>query len=589
MHKKDILFLISLPDDIKAGMKISYTQYISILRSIERIELRESISQNDLAIADQFPLVVIVGHNNGPEESLILENGTLLPWASIISYLPVSCANTIDIGACKARLGEKSVAEAIKDHCPSIRRVLSPKKSTKVEGRLMIYREMLPSIDLDKDYYEVYCNKVAELKRLKEGRKNQTETLKGTNLGTMSTSAAPETVYRNSPFPVKVYIHADGDELDINVEIKQYQQHKRKNLKLNDGEEIKWDISFDTDPMPEYAKYLKHIVGERTFSDVWKSDNPEIRRIFNFFVEEAFPLNGFNAVLKTTIGENETDEWPFTINVLPYKDLLGGNTSIAVKSDENSISELNSTNIKNVEVDEKKLEAFKDAYKDNADILEHIDKKIEKIHKTDDEISKRLYEDYDSVRKSINANNKTDTHPEHIRCIYILDKRLEMLHAIKEIQRLMVPPITQGKKVEIRTQTGIFFSCLFTDKIDLWVYDALLKRIYTKANGKDVQRFIGHGGPATRAYNGLAIILANPGKGKSNIHHYLLANRTEKIPIKKIEKDKEEVQRHVIPFIEGILSDSTIKDTAKDYLRSDDGHSSVFAYYLCRLFEECKD
>ena len=93
------------------------------------------------------------------------------------------------------------------------------------------------------------------------------------------------------------------------------------------------------------------------------------------------------------------------------------------------------------------------------------------------------------------------------------------------------------------------------------------------SNGKDVQRFIGHGGPATRAYNGLAIILANPGKGKSNIHHYLLANRTEKIPIKKIEKDKEEVQRHVIPFIEGILSDSTIKDTAKDYLRSDDGQA----------------
>ena len=222
MHKKDILFLISLPDDIKAGMKISYTQYISILRSIERIELRESISQNDLAIADQFPLVVIVGHNNGPEESLILENGTLLPWASIISYLPVSCTNTIDIGACKARLGEKSVAEAIKDHCPSIRRVLSPKKSTKVEGRLMLYREMLPSIDLDKDYYEVYCNKVAELKQriiqLRKREEGQTETLQGTKLGVESSEDvktsvfAPKEVKATYTFPIQVFLYFDSEK-----------------------------------------------------------------------------------------------------------------------------------------------------------------------------------------------------------------------------------------------------------------------------------------------------------------------------------------------------------------------------------------
>lgn len=222
MHKKDILFLISLPADLKAGMKISYTEYISILRSIERIELRESISQSDLAIADKFPLVIIVAHNNVSEESLILENGTLLPWTSIISYLPVSCTNTIDIGACKAKLGEMSVADAIKEHCPNIRRVLSPKKVTKVEGRLMLYREMLPSIDHDKDYYEVYSSKVAELQnriiQLREGRKNKTETLQGTKLGTESSEDiatsvfAPKEVKATYKFPIQVFLYFDSEK-----------------------------------------------------------------------------------------------------------------------------------------------------------------------------------------------------------------------------------------------------------------------------------------------------------------------------------------------------------------------------------------
>lgn len=313
MHKKDILFLISLPADLKAGMKISYTEYISILRSIERIELRESISQSDLAIADKFPLVIIVAHNNVSEESLILENGTLLPWTSIISYLPVSCTNTIDIGACKAKLGEMSVADAIKEHCPNIRRVLSPKKVTKVEGRLMLYREMLPSIDHDKDYYEVYSSKVAELQnriiQLREGRKNKTDTLQGTKLGTESSEDVKTTVYsprrvvRGERFSIFIAMHFDADNGTLFIDQRnndprlEEEKPREHNVVLNNvhyGDELSIKISFEDandkpteliyviDNNPQHVKIIDKIVPLE----------------FRVFVDAEYPCKYFTAILE---------------------------------------------------------------------------------------------------------------------------------------------------------------------------------------------------------------------------------------------------------------------------------------------------
>ncbi len=606
MHKKDILFLISLPDDIKAGMKISYTEYISILRSIERIELRESISQSDLAMADKFPLVVIVGHNNVSEESLILENGTLLPWTSIISYLPVSCTNTIDIGACKAKLGEKSVAEAIKEHCPNIRRVQSPKRETKVEGRLMLYREMLPSIDHDKDYYDVYCSKVTELKqrviRLKEGRKSQTETLKGTNLGTMSTSAAPWTVYRNSPFPVKVYIHADGDEIDINVEIDQYQKHRKRKLKLNNGDKISWELCFDTKPMPEYAKYLEHIKGERSYFDTWNSDEPEIRHTFNFFIEEAFPLNGFNGMLKTTIGENKLDEWPFTVNVLPYKDdlskLKGENLNQEVIK-----SHANTTNsfIRDIKIGSDEYENMS-LY----DMQIHIDHKLREPERTG--MAGRIRQDYSDLQKEINKkiaereNNKDVIYDDSFlkgqrERLYILDKRMEMLVSLNKIGKMVdgmfdYKVFSKNTRDDVKRESERFF-----DKINEDFYDTYLKRIYTDEKGEikffyttkekddDGEEFSKE--ILRREYNGLAIMLSKPQMRLDDLHmclYYEIAdkrNNEQKTPCAAfLRSKKRNVGNIIIPYINKIKNDEKLESELDNYLHSKEGYSSVIAYFL---------
>jgi hypothetical protein len=258
-----------------------------------------------------------------------------------------------------------------------------------------------------------------------------------------------------------------------------------------------------------------------------------------------------------------------------------------VKTDETPKTKKNSIKIKEVEVDEKKLEALKEAYKDNANLLEHIDKKIKMIHKTDDEISQCLYDDYDGLREKIKGYEMSDMLPEHLRWLYILDKRLEMLLSIKKIQRLMkLVPITNENRKNIKSEATRFFKNLFEHKIDINVYDTVLKEIYTGVNGKEVKRFLT--GDSTRAYRGLAMILAEPRK---KIHHYMF-EKTPQVPSKKNQDEKKEEQyvsevgKHVTPYIDGILSKKFIKEVVDDYLRTPDGHSSVFSYYLSRLFEE---
>lgn len=376
---KDILCLISLSDATRQQMKengYDPDEAIKELKAIDNVDVGD-ITMQTISTIFRYKLVIIICHHVRKSNIDVLElsDGTLLPVDNFVNAVVNAVNNRytglIDLCICDSENMAKSIKAL--SQTPDLYRIqyVNENEETGVEYRLFqIYPKLLKfSFDPIEDYHIRY--RKAFLKANEKAKKDQKEEIEdvsslpeGTNLGTMSTSAAPETVYRNSPFPVKVYIHADGDEIDINVEIDKYQKHRKRNLKLNDGDHIKWDVSFNTRPMSEYTQYLKHIVGERSFTDTWKSDTSEIRHTFEFFMEDAFPLNGFNVDLKTTIGENELDIWPFKVDVLPYKDLLGCSTSIEVKSDENSNSELNSTNIKNVEIDDKILEAFQNDSKE---------------------------------------------------------------------------------------------------------------------------------------------------------------------------------------------------------------------------------
>lgn len=360
-----VIFLYSLPKNKVAEMeqkRFNYSLFINKIQGIEGVEVHE-LCEDFFSTTHKCQILIVLGEYLGDEQALLLHDDSLFPLDELINKISISCngVEVIDMAFCYSgewREKLKKLTNAL---------VNGNNEKTQVEARLQLYPLLLLRKDLGRENYKESYDIILDKLEKKQNRRNPQELAnlpESTKLGTMSTSAVPKEVFRNSPFPVKVYIHADGDKVDIVAEIDGYRPHTISNLKLNNGDKISWELCFDTNPKPEYAQYLEHIKGERSYFDTWNSDEPEIRRTFDFFVEEAFPLNGFNGVLKTTIGENKLDEWPFTVNVLPYKDLLGCSTSVEVKNDENSISELNSTNIKNVEVDDKILEAFQNDSKE---------------------------------------------------------------------------------------------------------------------------------------------------------------------------------------------------------------------------------
>lgn len=594
-----VMFIYSLPQNKVAEMEqklFNYSLFLSKIQGIEGVEVHE-LCEDFFSTTHKCQILIVLGEYLGDEQALLLHDDSLFPLDELINKISISCngVEVIDMAFCYSgewREKLKKLTNAL---------VNGNNEKTQVEARLQLYPLLLLRKDLGRENYKESYDIILDKLEKKQNRRNPQELAnlpESTKLGTMSTSAAPKTVYRNSPFHVKVYIHIDGNEADINAEINGYGYIPRKirDLKLNNGDQILWELSFNTNPKPEYAK---HILGADRKNIIWDSEKTKADYTFECFVEQEFEVNGFNGVLKTTVGKNEIDKWTFPVIVLPYKDLLGGNTPTEIKSEENSITKLNSTNIKEVEVDEKKVNAFKTAYNDTAKLLEHIDKQKEKIGK-DEKIDELLIQDYDKVKKEIekikDTSDDKNLHSKQIRRIYILDKRLEMLLSIKKIQRLMkLVPISKENKKEIRSQARTFFSCLFNDKIDINVFDTLLKRIYTRVDGKDVKRFDSEGGSPTRAFNGLAIILADPKNG-NKIHNFMYKKeKLPQVPSKKNQKEQKKNQdydvvvKYVKPYLKGVLSDNSIKEAADVYLGTNDGHSSVFAYYLSRLFEEYRD
>ena len=316
-----VIFIYSLPKNKVAEMeqkRFNYSLFISKIQGIEGVEVHE-LCEDFFSTTHKCQILIVLGEYLGDEQALLLHDDSLFPLDELINKISISSngVEVIDMAFCYSgewREKLKKITNAL---------VNGNNEKTQVEARLQLYPLLLLRKDLGRENYKESYDIILDKLEKKQNRRNPQELAnlpESTKLGTMSTSAVPKEVYRNSPFPVKVYIHADGDKVDIVAEIDGYRPHTISNLKLNNGDKISWELCFDTNPKPEYAQYLEHIKGERSYFDTWNSDEPEIRRTFYFFVEEAFPLNGFNGVLKTIIGENKLDEWPFTVNVLPYKD-----------------------------------------------------------------------------------------------------------------------------------------------------------------------------------------------------------------------------------------------------------------------------
>lgn len=598
-----VFFLYSLPKNKVAEMeqkRFNYSLFINKIQGIEGVEVHE-LCKDFFSTTHKCQILIVLGEYMGGEQALLLKDDSLFPLNELINKINISCScvEVIDLAFCYSGEWREKLVKLTNALVRDI------DKETQVEARLQLYPLLLKFKDLGRENYDESYDIILDKLEKKQNSRNPQELAnlpESTKLGTMSTSAVPKEVYRNSPFPVKVYIHADGDKVDIVAEIDGYRPHTISNLKLNNGDKISWELCFDTNPKPEYAQYLEHIKGERSCFDTWNSDKPEIRRTFNFFVEEAFPLNGFNGVLKTTVGENKLDEWPFTVNVLPYKEdlskLKGENLNQEVIK-----CHANTTNsyIRDIKIGSDEYENMS-LY----DMQIHIDHKLREPERTG--MAGRIRQDYSDLQKEINGkitereNNKDVIYDdsflkEQRERLYILDKRMEMLVSLNKIGKMVdgmfdYKVFSKNTRDDVKRESECFY-----EKISDDFYDTYLKRIYTDENG-EIKFFYtinekdddGKEFPKEilrREYNGLAIMLSKPQMCLDDLHkclYYEIAdkrNEEQKIPNAVfLNKKQRDVGKMIIPYINKIKNDKKLESELDNYLHSKEGHSSVIAYFL---------
>ena len=591
----NILFLVSLPEYIVRGMEsdgYSYSESINTIKANANVELRESITSKDLKDAGNYDITIIVAHHDDNNDALVLADGKLLPISELVASFregPDGFDKILDLAVCNS----SDIARRIKQRCKNCK-IMAAGDETGAETRLHIYPKLFEFIAKHPDvsYPESYLHVLRQEKEKQENKEKTIQLIETKKLGTMSTSAAPPRVCRNSPFPVKVYIHADADELDINAEIGDYRRNIKRNLKLKNGDPISWNLSFNTDPKP-YEDINKHILGAGLHSEIWNSEKPRIDYTFDCFLEPEFCLNGFNGVLKTAIGDKDPETWLFSFNVevVPHnKDSNKDNTERERQSIEKNEDKTNKVddvrisallsqllNKKEVDVSFSKIEA----YFKNKDLKEHIDNQIKEVGKISAEMSLMLQQDYIIIKNRLISNGEENL-IQFKKNIYKLDKRQEMLNELVDIRKFLAP--LPGNVERLRERAQDFFSCLFVDKIDIEVFNVLLKEIYSKNDGSEVLWISGN---LTHAFTGLAIVLAKPDIKFELMHkHFVISSRPPKNPQARVrpeiteESRREQIKKAAINFIINFQKDNIIKEVLDRYLDTKEGKSSVFAYYL---------
>ena len=187
---KDILFLVSLSPEIIADLEkkeIDISYYLNKIKSFTNVDYRETISRENLAIANQYKVVIVVGHRKG--DSLELSNRH----------------------------------DAIKKRCPNAL-VQTAYEETGADFRLPLYSILLQNLPADINYRDAY------LLLLEVMEENQRHTPKQeldnlpttTKLGEEDADdeqkkkevsiSAPKSVTSGYTFQIQVFLHYDSEK-----------------------------------------------------------------------------------------------------------------------------------------------------------------------------------------------------------------------------------------------------------------------------------------------------------------------------------------------------------------------------------------
>lgn len=257
---KDILFLVSLSPEIIIDLEkknIDYSYFLNKIRSFANVDFRESISKENLAIANHYKIVIVIGHRKG--ESLELSDRSLFPMADIVTSLPFDFSGVIDVSVCNSTV----IHDAIKKHCPNAL-VQTANEKTGIDFRLPLYFILLNHLPANINYRDAY---ILLLKRMeakqslipKQELENRPTT---TKLGDTS-AYMPKSIIYERKYPFHVFIHDgdDEDEMEERETIVKNTSAKPVNLEddvkeislwiidLAQNDEVVVDLHFDTDLM----------------------------------------------------------------------------------------------------------------------------------------------------------------------------------------------------------------------------------------------------------------------------------------------------------------------------------------------------
>lgn len=314
---KDILFLVSLSPEIIIDLEkknIDYSYFLNKIRSFANVDFRESISKEDLAIANNYKIVIVIGHRKG--ESLELSDQSLFPMADIVTSLPFDFSGVIDVSVCNSTV----IHDAIKKHCPNAL-VQTANEKTGIDFRLPLYSILLNHLPANINYRDAYILllKRMEAKQSLIPKQELDKRPTTTKLGTMATGERPFEVKRNSKFFIKVIFHDESAENTIEHNIVNAKNicYKIKNSLLNeikDGDAIQLDLCFDT----YYSEMKKHLEGEGSYGPFPYEKNADNIVEFKCFVKAGFLENNFDGTLTIRIKDNIVDKWRFMIWVTPH-------------------------------------------------------------------------------------------------------------------------------------------------------------------------------------------------------------------------------------------------------------------------------
>lgn len=248
-HKR-ILFLISLPQTSEfVNDKKEINECLSELREL-KVDVREHICQEDLSVANEYDVVIVVAHYNNDNDMLVLAND-MMPIQDFVSYLPHDFSGLIDFCSCHSVVA----FQAIKNRCPSCLAKVSL-KAVPLLRRIIIYPSVIErflgedSLDYDTAFELVSKEYDEILGEVCEGRDTEPEM---THLGEQMTSVyAPDAVKRDSVFQIIVFFHYDFEREVVKVKAERWQTNAAIQedfdipITLKENDEIFVTLSFDS-------------------------------------------------------------------------------------------------------------------------------------------------------------------------------------------------------------------------------------------------------------------------------------------------------------------------------------------------------